>query len=134
MFTNTERYQFKFLVYLIKREHDDFITLSEISDETDIPRGYLGELAQKLSSERLLLSKRGIHGGIKLNFDPDDWSLGKLIRRIGMIDHAAEPGPDCCVPAGFDQCFVRRLEEKIDDRDFLQCQVGDFVKNKLCFD
>jgi Rrf2 family protein len=99
-------------------EPDRFMPSSEISREEKIPAHFLRRILQALIKDKLLLSKEGIAGGVKLNRRPEDISIIDVMKlfqgefRLSecMFRRQACPNrPDCVLRSRICQ-IERRFE------------------------
>ncbi|MFW6006613.1 MAG: RrF2 family transcriptional regulator [Bacillota bacterium] len=75
------RYGLRALVDLVVNESaGNAIPLREISERQEISERYLEQLFAKLRKAGIVSSVRGAHGGYKLNQDPDELTVGDVIR------------------------------------------------------
>lgn len=64
-------------------EHDGkVLTVSEISQFTEIPSAYLEKILIQLKVLGYITSKRGVGGGYRLKVHPKDINIGEVIRKI----------------------------------------------------
>ena len=57
----------------------EFVSSKTISDEEEIPLQFLRRILQTLTKEKIVVSKEGVAGGVKLKKDPHKIKLTKLI-------------------------------------------------------
>jgi Rrf2 family protein len=71
------------------------VSLSEVSERTDISRGYLEQLALVLRNARLLRGVAGRYGGYRLTQQPAEITIGQVIEaaigEICLVDCLDEP-------------------------------------------
>lgn len=82
------------------------VSLSEVSDRTDISRGYLEQLALVLRNARLLRGVAGRYGGYRLTRESNDITVGQVIEaaigEIFLVDCLDEP--DGCMRSESCEC------------------------------
>lgn len=67
MISLTTKYGLSALLYLAKTKGDEFVSIDILAKESDVPSPYLSKLMKTLASKELVLSKKGLGGGFKLN-------------------------------------------------------------------
>lgn len=84
MFQLTSRGNYGVLAvfYIAKQAKREFISIDEITENTEIPKPYLSKILQNLCRGGILLSKRGTGGGFALSRRPDQISLREVIEII----------------------------------------------------
>ena len=100
------RYALYVLLDLAEHEEDGYIPLKEIADRQNISKEYLNNILKILVQHDLLLSLRGKGGGYKLIDQPENISIGKVLRSVegslALVQCVSEKGPcpraDKCKP------------------------------------
>lgn len=59
---------------------EGFVRLKDIARRQDISLKYLEQIISGLQKNGLLLSSRGAHGGYKLQKDPQEYTIGEILR------------------------------------------------------
>jgi|TARA_R110000850_G_scaffold105703_1_gene216754 Rrf2 family nitric oxide-sensitive transcriptional repressor len=72
-------YSLRVLLYLGLRK-DEQVTIQEIADSYQISKNHLMKIVQELNVQGYVLAVRGKNGGLKLNQEPKDINVGKLVR------------------------------------------------------
>ncbi len=86
-------YALRALTWLAARHAaDEHYLLSDIAWELEVPEAYLGKLLQLFVASGLLASRRGRHGGFRLQVEP---ASVKLIEIVETVD--GESGERICV-------------------------------------
>ena len=67
MITLSTKYALGALLYLADDQSGDFISIETLSSQTDVPRPYLAKLMKLLATKNIVLSKKGLGGGFKIN-------------------------------------------------------------------
>ncbi|MFA6571782.1 MAG: Rrf2 family transcriptional regulator [Bacteroidota bacterium] len=75
-------YGIKAAIYLAKQAKGEYIAISKISKDTDIPFHYLTKILQEMRKKELICSSKGINGGVFLAKSPDEISLYQIIIAI----------------------------------------------------
>lgn len=103
------RYGTRILLELARQAGDRPIQVSEIAKIQKIPAKYLEQLIRTLKKADLVKSVRGSKGGHKLNKDPREITIGKIVRlfegQIDLVDCVSSPKR--CNRS--DECRVRRV-------------------------
>lgn len=81
MFTISTKsdYGLLLLALLAKKSRRDFVPLSSISNEADLPHAFVSRIAAKLSGAGILQSKEGSAGGYRLEKNPQQVSVARVI-------------------------------------------------------
>ena len=69
-------------VFYIAQHAGQFVSIEEISEQSRIPKSYLGKILQDLCRGGILLSRRGSGGGFTLSRAPETISLREVIEVI----------------------------------------------------
>ncbi len=59
-------YGLRTAIYCAKHTENGYIPISEIARELDIPPDFLTKILQKLTKKKLMISLRGVKGGVRL--------------------------------------------------------------------
>ena len=86
--TTKSEYSLLALIYIARREKNDFIKMRDISSKYDIPKKYLEQLFFILKQNRYLKTKTGANGGYKLTIPAQKISVAQIIR---LMDGALAP-------------------------------------------
>ena len=76
------RYALRAMMEIVQYEKNRPVSLKNISNTQDISKKYLGKLFNKLKKSRLLISVRGPKGGYLLGRNPENISIGDIIRSV----------------------------------------------------
>ncbi len=111
-FNQSTDYALRVLTYLgIKGS--ELATITEIADAYQISRNHLMKVIYRLGQAGFIHTQRGKHGGLRLNRDPADISIGDVVRRMeerwDLVD-CFNPGVSTCPiqPACALQHILRR--------------------------
>lgn len=74
-------YSLRILIYLAVHK-DGLRTINDIATIYDISKNHLMKIVQDLNIKGYLHAVRGKNGGIKLNMNPKDINIGKLVREL----------------------------------------------------
>jgi Rrf2 family iron-sulfur cluster assembly transcriptional regulator len=80
MFTTKGRYALR-VMYDIAT-HDGWVSLSDVSKRQGISRKYLEQVVSLLVKARYLRSQRGKGGGYQLTREPEDYTVGDILRAV----------------------------------------------------
>lgn len=84
MFSQTAEYALRAMVWIA--DHPGrFVNSTEIAQATQVPFNYLLKILQTLSEAKLLESKRGLKGGVKLAKSADKIALLEIIQIFDPI-------------------------------------------------
>jgi len=93
------------------------VSLTEVAQKEGLRLPYLERIAIDLRKAGLVVSVRGAHGGYYLSRDPEQISVGDVIRAVEhpvlLIDCAPSKGYDYCREAG---CAAYRVLSAISSR------------------
>lgn len=67
MITLSTKYALSALLFLAGVDSDDYFAMETLSAETGVPRPYLAKLMKLLAAKNIVLSKKGLGGGFKLD-------------------------------------------------------------------
>lgn len=76
------RYGLKAMCYMADHHGEGVISLSTMSSSIGVSDKYLEQLISTLRKEGLILANRGANGGYFLAKDPQDISVGEIIRAL----------------------------------------------------
>jgi Rrf2 family protein len=74
------RYALRVMVDLAEHQREGYLPLKEIADRQEISEKYLESIVKILVKGRLLEGLRGKGGGYKLTKDPDQYTVGEILR------------------------------------------------------
>lgn len=106
MFSERTRYIFRLLTYLGKKNLSIFQTVEELSEETDIPRPYLGKIVGFLADENYLETRKGPAGGVSLADEPENIAIDDLMEDIEEFEHSNNLDDTCCLSKEFSECYI----------------------------
>lgn len=116
------RYGIKAMVDLAMNSKDDkCISLKSIAQRQGIPENYLEQLMAVLKKAKVVKSVRGAQGGYILNKNPEDISVGDLLKilegSLALVDCLEnQPPKKKCGDADCSECVVRDAWEMISDK------------------
>jgi Rrf2 family cysteine metabolism transcriptional repressor len=70
------------MAQLARRYGSGPASLTEIAEQEDLPRAYLGQLVISLRDADLVHSTRGAHGGYELSRAPEQVVMGEVLRAL----------------------------------------------------
>ena len=114
--TSKGRYALRVMLDLAQHREEDYISLKTIADRQGYSMKYLEMIVGSLKREGLVASTRGKEGGYRLVRDPEDYTIGEILRCIE--DNLApvaciKAGDICCEHAG--ECMTVPMWKELDD-------------------
>lgn len=113
------RYALRLMLDLAMNHTGSFIPLKAVSQRQDISDKYLEQIVHLLSKGDLVQSARGAQGGYRLTRDPQDYTVGEILRLVeGSLVPVAclECGAHC---EHVENCMTidlyRKMQKAIDD-------------------
>lgn len=126
------RYAVRLMIDLAEHHNGEFIKLMDIAKRQEISEKYLESIVSILSKNHLLISLRGKGGGYKLAKEPDQYTVGSILRLTeGSLT------PVSCLETPTNQCkrapHCQTLEmwegfNKLINDYFDDITIGDLVK------
>ena len=121
--SNKGIYGIKALYELARNYDGPPVNIREISNRHGLPVPFLEQVLHQLKNEGLVTSKRGIHGGYLLARQPDEITLGDVIRAlegpIALCECLIREKDDDDIPDKARGCITsdiyRRIGEKVSD-------------------
>jgi Rrf2 family protein len=83
-------YATRILLELSSVEGPEPLSVHELARRTGVPIKYLEQIMTRLRSGRLVRSHRGAHGGYQLARQPDELTVGEVVR---LMDGPLSPSP-----------------------------------------
>ena len=74
------RYSLRMLVDLAEHKGDGFISLRDIAERQGVSKKYLEQLVFLLNQPDMLRTNRGYQGGYMLAKEPDQYTVGQILR------------------------------------------------------
>ena len=114
--TSKGRYALRVMLDLAQHREEGYISLKTIVDRQGYSMKYLEMIVGSLKREGLVASTRGKEGGYRLVRDPEDYTIGEILRCIE--DNLApvaciKAGDICCEHAG--ECMTVPMWKELDD-------------------
>ena len=114
--TSKGRYALRVMLDLAQHREEGYISLKTIADRQGYSMKYLEMIVGSLKREGLVASTRGKEGGYQLIRDPEDYTIGEILRCIE--DNLApvaciKAGDICCEHAG--ECMTVPMWKELDD-------------------
>lgn len=109
------RYALRLMLDLAMNSAGSFISLKVVAQRQDISDKYLEQITHQLSRAGLLQSARGAQGGYRLARQPEEYSVGEILR---IVEGSLAPVSclDCATPCDkIDSCLTIGLYKKIQD-------------------
>lgn len=80
MISTKGRYALRVMIDLAEHQAEGFIPLKEIAQRQDISEKYLESILKTLVRDKMLVGLRGKGGGYRLTRDPDEYTVGSILR------------------------------------------------------
>ncbi len=84
MFSQTVEYALRAAVYLADHPSEPRTT-RQIAKVTKVPMAYLSKVLQSLARSGIVVSQRGIGGGVRLAHDPDELTILQIVQAVDPI-------------------------------------------------
>jgi Rrf2 family protein len=112
MFSQTVEYALRAMVQLAA-EAPEACTTQQIAESTHVPGAYLAKVLQSLRRGGLIISRRGVGGGVKLSRPPKRISLLDVINAVEPLERSIETPKGRA--AGSLAQLNRQLDAMLDD-------------------
>lgn len=114
--TSKGRYALRVMLDLAQHRQEGYISLKTIAERQGYSMKYLEMIVGSLKRACLVASTRGKEGGYQLIRDPEDYTIGEILRCIE--DNLApvsciKAGDICCEHAG--ECMTVPMWKELDD-------------------
>ena len=114
--TSKGRYALRVMLDLAQHRQEGYISLKTIAERQGYSMKYLEMIVGSLKRAGLVASIRGKEGGYQLVRDPEDYTIGEILRCIE--DNLApvsciQAGDICCEHAG--ECMTVPMWKELDD-------------------
>ena len=114
--TSKGRYALRVMLDLAQHREEGYISLKTIAERQGYSMKYLEMIVGSLKRADLVASTRGKEGGYRLVRDPEDYTIGEILRCIE--DNLApvaciKAGDICCEHAG--ECMTVPMWKELDD-------------------
>ena len=114
--TSKGRYALRVMLDLAQHREEGYISLKTIAERQGYSMKYLEMIVGSLKRAGLVASTRGKEGGYRLIRDPEDYTIGEILRCIE--DNLApvaciKAGDICCEYAG--ECMTVPMWKELDD-------------------
>lgn len=110
------RYALRVMIDLAQHDNGELISLKDIAERQQISVKYLELIVGILNKGGMLVSGRGKKGGYRLKYQPEDYSVGsilKLTEKTLAPVNCLEIENACCERAA--ACITLPLWKKLDD-------------------
>lgn len=74
------RYALRFMLDLAQHESDGYIALKDVAERQNISKKYLEQIVPLLNKSGVLRTTRGYQGGYMLAKNPDEYTVGDILR------------------------------------------------------
>ena len=85
MFSQTQEYALRAVIWLASQPDDGPIDNGRIAEGTSVPAAYLSKVMQSLTRAGILASRRGVGGGFILEQDPDELTVLEVINAVDPL-------------------------------------------------
>ena len=85
MFSQTQEYALRAVIWLANHLEEGAFGNSRIAAETAVPPSYLAKVLQALARSGILTSRRGVGGGFQLDRDPDALTVLEVINAVDPL-------------------------------------------------
>lgn len=110
--TKASDYALRLMLALAQANNDRAISVRTLSEEIDIPRSFLGNIVQKLSAAKLLITTKGAKGGLKLTRKPDNITALEVVQAVeGELALSGCQTENGCKHKGY--CSVKPLMDQL---------------------
>ena len=89
MFSQTQEYALRAVIWLASQDDEGPIGNSRISAATSVPEAYLSKVLRLLTSAELLTSRRGAGGGFSLARSPEELTVLEVVNAVDPIQRIA---------------------------------------------
>lgn len=110
------RYGIRALISIaIKQRDGKLATVSQISEQEEITEKYLEQVLAQLRAKKIIVGKRGVGGGYRLNIDEENVTLLDIFEILeGPIEPVlCVPNPETCDRVEF--CPTRKIWQNISE-------------------
>lgn len=74
------RYALRMLLDLAEHRAEGYVALRDIAERQQISKKYLEQIIPILNRSDILLANRGFQGGYRLAKEPDEYTIGEILR------------------------------------------------------
>jgi len=67
MLSAQSKYALRAMMYLRECSPQELVPVQEIAEKTDLPSAYLSKIVKLLTAAKLVISRRGKNGGVRIN-------------------------------------------------------------------
>ncbi len=85
MFSQTSEYALRAVVWLADQPAGSIFGARVIAEETQVPASYLAKIMQQLVQAEVVSSHRGVAGGFRLEFTPDELRVLDVVNAVDPI-------------------------------------------------
>lgn len=105
----------KLMIDLATYNHGEPVRLKDIARRQNISERYLEQIVAVLHKAALVKSIRGVHGGYFLNYPPERYTVGQILKTVeGNMSPTDCVGENGILCKNKDICVSYRLWEKLD--------------------
>ncbi|MFB6290938.1 MAG: Rrf2 family transcriptional regulator [Candidatus Bipolaricaulia bacterium] len=82
LFSRSTQYALQALVKVSETDQGEYVTVTDLSDEIDVPKEFLAKIFQELAKRGILESRRGRGGGFRLSRPPGEIDIYEIVELI----------------------------------------------------
>lgn len=98
------RYALRMMVEIAKHDRKKWVSIKDISERQGVSVKYLEQIVTNLTKSGLLYSSRGPQGGYMLTKEPNQYTVGEILRVI-----EGELAPVACLESSAQPCDRRNI-------------------------
>lgn len=83
------RYALRVMIDLAQHDNGELISLKDIAERQEISMKYLELIVSTLNKGGMLISGRGKKGGYRLKHQPEEYSVGSILKLTRRVDSLA---------------------------------------------
>ena len=127
----------RLLIDLCENQGDGFVALKDIAARQDISKKYLEQIVPALTCDGMLRTSRGFQGGYRLAREPEDISVGEILRLtegslapVACLDGEPNECPRCtdCLTLPVWQGLERVINAYLDGVSLRDVVDGNIIK------
>ena len=130
------RYGIHAMYDLAERHGEGPVSIKSIAERQGIPEAYLEQLVAVLKKEGLVTSTRGAQGGYMLSREPEDITVGQILRALegglNLVDCLSGEdacGKSCACPSRIVYMKIRDGLNQVADSITLKDMINDYERS-----
>ncbi len=80
MISTRGRYALRIMLDLAENQHDGYVPMKTVAERQQLPLKYLEQILPLLTRQQLVIGLQGKGGGYRLSRQPQDYSIGEILR------------------------------------------------------